>query len=32
MTIWATLADSTRTATAELPNGPGPSDVNMPGC
>jgi len=34
MTIQATLADSTRTATVNLPNGPGPSYVNMPapGC
>ena len=34
MTIRATLAGSTRTATVTLPNGPGPSHVNMPapGC
>jgi hypothetical protein len=34
MTIRATLAGSTRTATVSLPNGPGPSYVNMPapGC
>jgi len=34
MTIRATLAGSTRTATVDLPNGPGPSYVNMPvpGC
>jgi hypothetical protein len=34
MTIRATLAGSTRTATADLPNGPGPSHVDMPapGC
>jgi len=34
MTIRATLAGSTRTATVYLPNGPGPSYVNMPapGC
>jgi hypothetical protein len=34
MTIRATLAGSTRTATVNLPNGPGPSYVNMPapGC
>lgn len=34
MTIRATLARSTRTATVNLPNGPGPSHVNMPtpGC
>lgn len=34
MTIRATLAGSTRTATVDLPNGPGPSHVNMPapGC
>jgi hypothetical protein len=34
MTIRATLAGSTRTATVHLPNGPGPSYVNMPapGC
>jgi hypothetical protein len=34
MTIQATLAGSTRTATVYLPNGPGPSYVDMPapGC
>ena len=34
MTIRATLAGSTRTATVNLPDGPGPSYVNMPapGC
>jgi hypothetical protein len=34
MTIRATLAGSTRTATVDLPNGPGPSYVDMPapGC
>jgi hypothetical protein len=34
MTIRATLAGSTHTATVNLPNGPGPSYVNMPtpGC
>jgi hypothetical protein len=34
MTIRATLAGSTRTATVDLPGGPGPSHVNMPapGC
>jgi hypothetical protein len=34
MTIRATLAGSTRTATVNLPNGPGPSYVDMPapGC
>lgn len=34
MTIRATLTDSTRTTTVDLPNGPGPSYVNMPapGC
>jgi hypothetical protein len=34
MTVRATLAGSTRTATVDLPNGPGPSYVNMPapGC
>jgi hypothetical protein len=34
MTIRARLADSTRTATVDLPDGPGPSFVNMPapGC
>jgi hypothetical protein len=34
MTIRATLAGSTRTATVDLPDGPGPSYVNMPasGC
>ena len=34
MTIRATLVGSTRTATPYLPNGPGPSYVNMavPGC
>jgi len=34
MTIRATLADSTRTATVYLPDGPGPSYVDMPvpGC
>ena len=34
MIIRATLAGSTRTATVDLPNGPGPSYVNMPapGC
>jgi len=34
MTIRATLAGSTRTATAYLPGGPGPSHVNVPvpGC
>ncbi len=34
MTIRATLAGSTRTATVGLPDGPGPSYVNMPapGC
>ncbi|MBO0822696.1 MAG: hypothetical protein J2P27_02425 [Actinobacteria bacterium] len=34
MTIRATLAGSTRTATVHLPNGPGPSYVDMPapGC
>jgi hypothetical protein len=34
VTIRATLADSTPTATVHLPNGPGPSYVNMaaPGC
>jgi hypothetical protein len=34
MTIRATLADSTRTATVDLPNGPGPSYIDMPapGC
>ena len=34
MTIRATLADSPRTATVNLPNGPGPSYVDMPapGC
>jgi hypothetical protein len=34
MTIRATLAASTRTATVDLPNGPGPSYVDMPapGC
>ena len=34
MTIRATLAGSTRTATVVLPNGPGPSYVDMPvpGC
>jgi hypothetical protein len=34
MTIRATLAGSTRTATVNLPGGPGPSHVNMPapGC
>ena len=34
MTIRATLAGSTRTATVYLPDGPGPSYVNMPapGC
>ena len=34
MTIRATLAGSTRTATVQLPDGPGPSYVNMPapGC
>ncbi len=34
MTIRATLAGSARTATVHLPNGPGPSYVNMPapGC
>lgn len=34
MTIQATLADSPRTATMDLPNGPGPSYVDMPapGC
>jgi hypothetical protein len=34
MTIRATLAGSTRTATVNLPDGPGPSHVNMPapGC
>ncbi len=34
MTIKATLAGSTRTATVTLPSGPGPSYVNMPapGC
>ena len=34
MTIRATLAGGTRTATVDLPSGPGPSYVNMPapGC
>jgi hypothetical protein len=34
MTIRARLAGSTRTATVDLPDGPGPSYVNMPapGC
>lgn len=34
MTIRATLAGSTRTATVDLPGGPGPSYVNLPapGC
>jgi hypothetical protein len=34
MTIRATLAGSTRTATVDLPDGPGPSYVDMPapGC
>lgn len=34
MTIRATLAGSTRTATVDLPGGPGPSYVDMPapGC
>ena len=34
MTIRATLAGSTRTATADLPDGPGPSYLDMPapGC
>ncbi len=34
MTIRGTLAGSTRTATVNLPNGPGPSYVDMPapGC
>jgi hypothetical protein len=34
MTIQATLVGSTRTATMDLPNGPGPSYVDMPapGC
>ena len=34
MTIRATLAGSTRTATVNLPDGSGPSEVNMPasGC
>ena len=34
MIIRATLAGSTRTATVNLPDGPGPSHVNMPapGC
>lgn len=34
MTIRATLAGSARTATVNLPDGPGPSYVNMPapGC
>ena len=34
MTIRATLADSPRTATVNLPTGPGPSYVDMPapGC
>jgi hypothetical protein len=34
LVIHATLADSTRTATVTLPNGPGPSHVDMPapGC
>jgi hypothetical protein len=34
MTIRATLAGSSRTATVNLPDGPGPSYVNMPspGC
>jgi hypothetical protein len=34
MTIRATLADSSRTATVDLPDGPGPSYVDMPapGC
>ena len=34
MTIRATLAGSTRTATVNLPDGPGPSFVDMPapGC
>jgi hypothetical protein len=34
MTIRATLAGSTRTATVDLPDGPGPSNVDMPapGC
>jgi hypothetical protein len=34
MTIHATLAGSTRTATVHLPEGPGPSYVDMPvpGC
>ena len=34
MTIQATLAGSTRTATVDLPDGPGPSYVDMPapGC
>jgi hypothetical protein len=31
MTIRATLAGSTQTATVHLPNGPGPSYVDMPG-
>lgn len=34
MTIRATLAGTTRTATVDLPNGPGPSHIDMPvpGC
>jgi len=34
LTIRATLAGSTRTATETLPNGPGPSIINLPapGC
>lgn len=34
MTIRATLAGSTRTDTVDLPDGPGPSSVDMPapGC